>query len=895
MTLAHVRRYNPQMSYRFNCHLLRWLPLFLVCLAGTTQASTDGWISSTPLPSDVVITDMDCRADGLCVAIGLGGSILTSSIPVGSADGMTWTRQNTHTMHRLYDVFYAGPTQGFWVVGEGGVILQGSNDGLTWTHRDSSSRKALFSIASGRLGTGAEVLVAVGQQGVILVSQDLGVTWARPPSSGAPTIFPSFSAVGFFTDRFIAVGSSSAIVESADGLTWQEALDDQGARLYVPTLGPDFNEITVGTVAGVTRYAVVGEGGVILTSDDGLQWTTRKTKTVPDQELQAVTWDGGQFVAVGAGGRMATSPDGIAWSDQTALLNARRNIVEVHWDATNSRYLAAGTLASSGNFTGGFIKYSDPNSLSGWNPVSSGSISAIFNAITALDATQGNAFIAVGSSGLVLRSGDGNAWVPPTTSPATATGLTAVTASGANVIAVSDTGQAYASADGGLVWTGPIATTTVNVLNAVTTDGAGAFVAVGDAGTVVVSADSGATWAAATSTPSTTVNLTGIAWSPSLGGTTGGLYAATGISTADRTGTLWTSADGTNWTAVTTPQAIVDLGANNELYAIAWADNRFIAVGMYGLILYSTDGTHWTGGRAVEIAGSLYGVGWDGANIVVVGTVSAGVCSPTAPSAIAIYMSNDRGGSWTGHEKLGCETLFGAAWNGSQYVAAGQNGLLLASGGLDTAVNPLLNASVDTLSASKLPTLVASGVATPYPLTVTNNGNLDVPANAVQLAMNFAAGSQFIWGGATITVNNTTEVINCDAVTNQLRPVCTIPVALNVFPLPRGSAQTNRPKEGVDVTVTVTPIRLGDLTVDFEVLTPGVSLTDQNLVNNTLHLVTSVVPQKEIICSPDQFLSGCVPNVSSGSGSGGGAFGWWGLLLAVFASGFRRFRVEPGV
>ena len=734
------------------------------------------------------------------------------------------------------------------------------------------------------------------------------MTWAPPATTGLPTIFPSYGAVGFFTDRFIAVGSSSAIVESLDGLTWTEALDGQGNRIYAPTTGADLNEVTVG--AG-NRYVAVGERGAVLTSDNGSTWTTRVVMTTSDQELRAVTWDGGQFLAVGAGGRMTTSPDGVVWSERTALLNTNRNIVEAHWDASHSRYLVAGSTAASNSFTGGFIKYSALNSLASWTDVSSGTATAIINGVTALDASQGNAFVAVGSSGLVLRSSDGNAWSLPTTSPVTATGLTAATSAGASVIAVSDSGQAYASADGGLVWTGPIATTTTNSLNAIATDGAGTFVAVGNTGTVVISADSGATWSAAASVPSTGINLTGVAWSPTLA-----LYVATGNSTVNTVekGTFWSSPDGQIWTAVDPPLVITALAPDNELYAVSWIDSRFIAVGKYGLIMYSTDGANWTGGNAVEIAGSLYGIAWDGTNIVVAGAVSAGVTPTTSPATIAIYMSGDGGSTWTGHEKLGAETLFGVAWNGAQYVAGGQNGLLLASGGLDAAVNPLLNASVDTIGRScntsyvsqvirgtakplNIPTCLPNAYPSSYKLTVTNNSNLDVPADAVQLAANFAPGSQFIWGGATITVNNTTQAISCDALTNQLRPVCTIPVALSVFPLPKGSAQTNRPKEGVDVTIALQPTAIGDLTIDFEVLTPGVAMSDQNTVNNILHTAATVLPQQEIICSPDVFLSGCVSNVTggSGSGSGGGAFGWWSLLLALFAGVLRRLKAAPGV
>ncbi|MBI1194836.1 MAG: hypothetical protein GC138_03185 [Gammaproteobacteria bacterium] len=884
------------MSHRFIRVSMRLLGLLFFCLSSVVHASTDGWISATPLPADVVINDMDCRPDGLCVAVGLGGSILTSS-----TNGVTWVRQDSHTMHRLYDITYAGPTQGFWVVGEGGVIMHGSNDGLSWTHVDSGSRKALFSIAYGKFGSGAEILVAVGQQGVILVSQDLGVTWARPDNANLPGIYPSFGAVGFFTDRFIAVGSSAAILQSFDGLTWSEVFDDLGQRLYAPTTGADLNEVTVGNVTGVgTRYVAIGEGGVVLTSDDGgTRWTTRVPKTTADQELLAITWDGVQFIAVGVGGRMATSTDGVAWIDQTALNNVNWNLVEVHWDPTSRKYFVAGNSAASGSYTGGFIKISpSADSLQGvWTTVTSGPTNPIVNGVTALDSAHGNVFVAVGTGGLILLSSDGNAWTGPASVPAgiTASSLNAVAAAGASVFAVSDTGQIYASADSAQNWTGPIAPTS-NALNAVTTNGSGTYVAVGDAGTVEISTDGGVTWGAAASVPMTGINLTGVAWSPTLN-----LYVATGVSLLSTTikGALWSSSDGQTWTAVATPAAITAALPDNDLYAIAWINNRFVAVGKYGMILYSSDGVTWTGGPATEIPGSLYGVAWDGTNIVVVGTVSGGITPTTSGPVTAIFMSHDNGATWAGHEKLGAETLYSVAWNGTTYTAGGQSGLLYTSGGLDAAINPLLNASVDTagstcdttyinglinltLSPPPIPTCVPTSYFTNYQLTVTNNGNIDVPANSVKVAINFGAGAEFIWNGATMTVDRTTTAISCDT-TDALHPVCTVPVSLNVFPLPTGQTATNRPKEGVDIAITIQPTTVSTISVDFEALTPGVTLTDQNSVNNTLRAQTTVLKRPEILCSPDLFLNAC------GSIGGSGVYGWWSLALLLLGGGLRRF------
>jgi len=59
-------------------------------------------------------------------------------------------------------------------------------------------------------------------------------------------------------------------------------------------------------------YAAVGDGGVVLTSVDGVAWTRGLAGT--GQVLNAVTWTGDRFVAVGASGTLAESADGADWT-----------------------------------------------------------------------------------------------------------------------------------------------------------------------------------------------------------------------------------------------------------------------------------------------------------------------------------------------------------------------------------------------------------------------------------------------------------------------------------------------------------------------------------------------------------------------------------------------------
>ena len=56
--------------------------------------------------------------------------------------------------------------------------------------------------------------------------------------------------------------------------------------------------------------------GVILTSPDGVTWTTRES--ISDTSLYGVTYGNSTFVAVGSGGTILTSPDGVTWTERAA-------------------------------------------------------------------------------------------------------------------------------------------------------------------------------------------------------------------------------------------------------------------------------------------------------------------------------------------------------------------------------------------------------------------------------------------------------------------------------------------------------------------------------------------------------------------------------------------------
>lgn len=149
--------------------------------------------------------------------------------------------------------------------------------------------------------------------------------------------------------RFVAVFDETGIMESPDGRNWttrvlppedepgafihRDIVADGGQYLILGQLGEyresnnfvDWSDRTTGfpeTVdAGVWQdgtFLLVGEGGVIITSEDGINWNRISTSPTTNP-ISCVDFGKGLFVAgsfTGFGDRVFTSPDGLTWTSR---------------------------------------------------------------------------------------------------------------------------------------------------------------------------------------------------------------------------------------------------------------------------------------------------------------------------------------------------------------------------------------------------------------------------------------------------------------------------------------------------------------------------------------------------------------------------------------------------
>jgi hypothetical protein len=240
---------------------------------------------------------------------------------------------------------------------------------------------------------------------------------------------------------------------------------------------------------------------------------------------------------------------------------------------------------------------------------------------------NGSAFCAVGGTGTILHSANGKDWTPSVTLVPTT--LNAITASGSGLLcAVGNVASGHSvvatSSDNGVTWTPHTLTATQN-LNAVCWDGS-YFCAVGDSGLTTTSI-AGDVWTVPIFTPSPTklLGITTLLEGGSLSRVvleiSGRIYQAYGytdnwIERADFAlpfmfwgiassgsvavvagsenpagGRIYSSSNPATWTPVWN-----DTVAGSGLNKVAWDGSRFIAVGLNGSVVVSTNasGASWT-------------------------------------------------------------------------------------------------------------------------------------------------------------------------------------------------------------------------------------------------------------------------------------------------------------
>lgn len=272
-----------------------------------------------------------------------------------------------------------------------------------------------------------------------------GQAWTEQVSGTAESLY----GAGASGESYAVVGAGGLIRTSADGIDWT-AQTSGVADLLLNVCGAS------GT------WVAVGDTGRILTSPDGESWTSQTTPT--SHMLRGIAYGNGVHVAVGASGTILRSPDGTTWSAQTS----------------GTAVTLQGVLYADGLFVAvgeGGVLLTSADGLT-WTARTSNAPSWL------LDAAHGNGvYVSVGLGSGIVTSPDGITWTRQSNNlPAASVNLYRVAYGDGQFAAVGQDGVIWGSTDGE-TWVAEISSTTTFLRGLVYSNGQ--FVAVGYNGTVL--------------------------------------------------------------------------------------------------------------------------------------------------------------------------------------------------------------------------------------------------------------------------------------------------------------------------------------------------------------------------------------------------------------------------
>ena len=199
------------------------------------------------------------------------------------------------TVHRLLLIDAVRVGARVVAVGDRGYIVVSDDDGVTWKRAVAPASPLLTAVDF----VDAKDGWAVGHDTTILATHDGGDTWTKQFSAPAEQR-PLMDVLFLDAQKGIAVGAYGAYYETADGgKSWN-------ARKIIPE---DRHLNAIVKVAD-HRLLIVGEEGTILvSSDDGAQWT-KVPSPYKGSLFGAIVAADGTVVAFGLRGRIYRSGDG---------------------------------------------------------------------------------------------------------------------------------------------------------------------------------------------------------------------------------------------------------------------------------------------------------------------------------------------------------------------------------------------------------------------------------------------------------------------------------------------------------------------------------------------------------------------------------------------------------
>lgn len=472
-----------------------------------------------------------------------------------SPDGLQWNRPFQSPAGLWLRV--ASDSEGLtWVAGGAPGFARSKDAGRQWSaigqDTQSQDRNTAVSVASN-----GSIAAMVGIAG-IPERWPTGQPWSERGTTDNTRRLTSLANKG---GLWVAVGEGGVVLHSNDALVWTTTILPRQLEMHAVAASPT-----------KAFWVSVGDGGAIFTSSDGSVWQERASGTKSQLRDVAVAPDGHRWVAVGTEGAIVTSDDGIVWTLRSSGTPSYLNKVSVSSDGKLWTAIALDGLLTS----------SDGLTWRSWHAVGS-------RPLRSIAVNKDGQWLALSKDGTIAHSQDGMHWN---------TNVSVFNAPMPQRIFDSPTGDRWLglAADGLYArgtdgtWSGPAKGSGVGLHAFAFHPGSKKAVAVGRRG--AYASEDLSDWKAVLQSPS--FELRGIAMSPVVG-----LWVAVGDG-----GTIATSVDGTSWklrNEVTT----------SHLLAVAVSERakRWVAVGTGGRILVSDNAIDWReASKPPDVTGTLNAV-----------------------------------------------------------------------------------------------------------------------------------------------------------------------------------------------------------------------------------------------------------------------------------------------
>lgn len=385
---------------------------------GTFLETTNGganWIVKT-INGPVDLTDYVQDLSGNWHCVSKNGSINKST-----NKGVTWS-QKYLGVEELLSIYFPDSIKGY-VVGKNGTALYTTNGGENWnagtsnTPLDLNKVKALYNKG-----------FAIGKGGNILKTTDGGKTWKESLIRDAH-LSSILESVQFLDENIGFVSDKNYVLKTTNG-------GDSWEIMNIPSGNSEFNNLTF--IDNNKGVVISNQNDIFRTTDGGNSWS--KVLDLASGKLSCIHHSGDEnLFAGGSEGKILKSSNGGANWQEISLLGSSLIVSSITENTSGHLFLTAKT-SSLGSI------YKSTNGGIDWIPILASSDKS-YNSITFINNAIG---IAVGSSGVVLRTSDGgNTW---TETLLGSESLSKVMHIGNSIYAIGLNGSIFKSTNQGMTW-----------------------------------------------------------------------------------------------------------------------------------------------------------------------------------------------------------------------------------------------------------------------------------------------------------------------------------------------------------------------------------------------------------------------------------------------------------